>query len=329
MDNDLVLKAHSISDEINTLSLQSGRMPETGSEVVVDARYFRGQSGFKDSYSLIHDEDIQEAFTYDEYTVVGRADSVNYLNYDRGTTKLAGGSVYAFIYMPEEGFTRDFYTEILIEVDNDYQVYSDGYESMVLDKEKVLEEAMEVRASLRYDEIVEEASKEIIEAEEEYNEAYEDYLAEKADVEKELDDAWIELSEANQEIIDAENDLREAEEEITKGENEYQEGLEDYEKALREFEEEKTDVLADLENKQRELNDNKILVVSAMKQIEESGVLDQYKQVQESITSLGESLHQIDDPTSEEYFYIYSQLEIAKGLWSRLKPQGFYSNIVN
>ena len=169
MDNDLVLKAHSISDEINTLSLQSGRMPETGSEVVVDARYFPEDSlGSKIRIASSNDEDIQEAFTYDEYTVVGRADSVNYLNYDRGTTKLAGGSVYAFIYMPEEGFTRDFYTEILIEVDNDYQVYSDGYESMVLDKEKVLEEAMEVRASLRYDEIVEEASKEIIEAEEEY-----------------------------------------------------------------------------------------------------------------------------------------------------------------
>ena len=333
MDNDLVLKAHSISDEINTLSLQSGRMPETGSEVVVDARYFPEDSlGSKIRIASSNDEDIQEAFTYDEYTVVGRADSVNYLNYDRGTTKLAGGSVYAFIYMPGEGFTRDFYTEILIEVDNDYQVYSDGYESMVLDKEKVLEEAMEVRASLRYDEIVEEASKEIIEAEEEYNEAYEDYLAEKADVEKQLDDAWIELSEANQEIIDAENDLREAEEEITKGENEYQEGLEDYEKALREFEEEKTDVLDDLENKQRELNGNKILVVSAMKQIEESGVLDQYKQVQESITSLEESLRQIDDPTSEEYFYIYSQLEIAKGAMEQIEASGVlqqYSGLEN
>lgn len=323
MDNDLVLKAHSISDKINILSLQSGRMPEIESEVVVDARFFPEDSlGSKIRIASSNDEDTREAFTYDEYTVVGRADSVNYLNYDRGTTKLAGGSVYGFIYILEGGFTRDFYTEILIELEEDYQVYSDEYENMVLDKEKTLEEAMEVRASLRYDEIVEEVSEELIEVEEEYNEAYEEYLSEKADAEKELDDAKIELSKAKQEILDAENDLIEAEEELDKGENEYQEGLEDYEEALREFEEEKANVLADLDNKQKELNDNKYLVVSGMKQIEESGVLDQYKQVQEAIATLEASLLQIKDPTSEEYLYVYSQLEMTKGAIAEIEATG-------
>ena len=36
--------------------------------------------------------------------VVGIADSVNYLNYDRGTTSLSDGSIYGFVYMPIEDF---------------------------------------------------------------------------------------------------------------------------------------------------------------------------------------------------------------------------------
>ena len=51
--------------------------------------------GIKDSDCFYNDEDTIEAFKYREYTVVGIADSVNYLNYDRGTTSLADGSVYA------------------------------------------------------------------------------------------------------------------------------------------------------------------------------------------------------------------------------------------
>ncbi len=148
MDNDVVLKAHSISQEINLLSLQEGRMPETDSEVLVDARYFPEDIiGSKIGISSSNDDISKYGFAYEEYTVVGRADSVNYLSYDRGTTKLAGGTVYGFIYMPEGAFARDYYTEILVRVKGDYKVYSEEYKSMILEKEESLVNALENKAT--------------------------------------------------------------------------------------------------------------------------------------------------------------------------------------
>ena len=47
------------------------------------------------------------AFAYREYTIVGVANSPIYINYERGGTSLGNGTVSAFVYLPEDGFTLD------------------------------------------------------------------------------------------------------------------------------------------------------------------------------------------------------------------------------
>ena len=242
---------------------------------------------------------------------------MNYINYDRGTTNLAGGMVYGYIYMPKGGFATYYYTEILIALDGDYKVYSDEYESVILEKEECMEETLETRANLRYQEIVKEAREKVLDAEKEYNEGYEEYLIEKTDAEKELKDAWLKLDEAQEEILEGEEELRKAEKDLSQGEDEYIKGIQDYEEALRKYEAEKVYTLSKLEENQIELNDNRTMIVAAMNQIEETGILDQYIELNKTIESLEEVLAEIEDLSSEEYIYTNGLLEETKEAVSR------------
>ena len=322
-DSDIVLKAHSITDEINLLNIRYGRLAEAGNECVLDARYFSEDIlGTMLRIATTNDEETLDAFAYEEYTVVGLADSANYLNYDRGTSSLAGGSVYAFAYLPKAGFSTDYYTEILIGLKDYYEVYSKEYNDLISEYEETLEEALESRGELRYKDIIEEAQEKVSDAQNEYEEAYNDYLIEKADTEEKLDEALIELMDAEQEIKEQEEKLIEADRRITDGEREYNNSLQDYEKALQKYEREKQDTLAMLEARQTELKDSRASVISAMEQLEASGILDQYMQLTETILILETTLVQIANPESEEFITVQSQLEQAKIAMEEIEATG-------
>lgn len=322
-ESEIVLKAHSITDHINLLNIKHGRMAKSGNECVLDARFFTEDIiGTRIRVSSANEEDIFDSFAYDEYTVVGLADSVNYLSYDRGTTGLAGGSVYGFVYIPEEGFLTDYYTEILIRLDENHEVYSQEYKDLIAGKEEALKKALEIRGELRYQDIVEEARQEVLDAKKEYDDAYKEYLSEKAEAEEELDKALKELEEAELEIKEQEEKLTEAEQKIIDGERDYENSLREYEEALKEYETERANTIAELDSRQEELNQNRITVVSAIEQIEESGIINQYTQLTENIIYLETALSQISDPDSEEYSNIFSQLIQAKTTAAEIEVSG-------
>lgn len=322
-EDEIVLRAHSITEGINRLKIQYGRMPKTANECVVDSRYFSEDIlGSKIQIASSNDNDTLDAFAYDEYTVVGIVDSVNYLNYDRGTTSLAGGSVHAFIYLPEDGFSMDYYTEILVSLDGYSEVYSKEYEDLISEKEDFLKEELEKRGELRYQKIVEEAQRKVYDAQKEYNEAYEEYLAEKTDTEEKLNQALAELKKAEREIKEQEEKLKDAEQRIADGEKEYRKSLLDYEEALRKYQKERADALAELDARQEELQQSRVSVIDAIKQIEESGILNQHKQLMETILYLEGMLSQIDNPDSEEYIAIESQLNQAKMAAMQIEETG-------
>jgi putative ABC transport system permease protein len=321
--NDLVLKAHSITDKINHLAIKSGRMPKAANECVLDARIFsEDMIGTKIRIASSNEEDIFDAFTYREYMVVGIADSVNYLNYDRGTTSLSDGSIYGFVYMPIEGFSTDYYTEILVRLDGYYEVYSKEYNDFIAQKEKTLKEDLEMRGELRHQEIVDEASQKVLEAEKEYKEAYEEYLSKKADSEKELNEAYKKLKEAEEEIRKQEEKLKEAEDKIAEGEKDYKKSLKEYEKSYRDYETQKANSLAQLESRQKELDLNRETVTKAIEEIEESGIINQHNQLSENILKLEAALLQIEDAESEEYIAISSQLKEAKAGLTDIEASG-------
>jgi len=322
-DKEVVLKAHSITGKINRLNILHGRMAEKGNECVLDSRFFSEDmigSGIR--IASTNDEDTLDAFAYDEYTVVGIANSASYLNYERGTTSLAGGQVYAFVYIPEDGFSVDYYTEIYIRLNDDHEVYSDEYKNLISEKEGPLKEALEIRGELRYQDIVDEAQQKLSDAQKEYDNAYNEYLAEKADAEEELNKALKELEEAKQEIGEQEEKIKDAEQKLADGERDYQKSLRDYEEALDKYESEKEDTLAELESRRKELQQSRAAVISATEQIEGSGIIDQHRQLTETILSLETALSRISNPESQEYIAIQGQLNQVRAAVAEIEASG-------
>ena len=106
--SDTVLKAYSLTSGINDLCLQAGRLPEKADECVVDAWSFEESDiGKTVRLSENNSADTIDAFAYREYTIVGVANSPIYINYERGGTSLGNGTVSAFVYLPEDGFTLE------------------------------------------------------------------------------------------------------------------------------------------------------------------------------------------------------------------------------
>ncbi len=309
---EVVLKAHSITEEINQVNLVAGRMPERAEECVADRRrYTEADLGKTIRVSGSNDEDTAEQFACSEYTIVGLADSVLYLNTERGTSKLAGGSVYAFVFLPRDGFDLDYHTELYVTVRNRGSIFTQEYEDAAAAAQPSVEEALEARAQLRYDEILDEVNEKIQEGQDEYDQGYQEYLSEKADAEQQLADARDELGAAKDEIAAGERRLAENQKKIDQGFADYQDGLKQYNSGAAQLAAKKKQAYAQLSAAQDELDSNRAQVEDGIRQIEESGVLEQYEQLNEAIPQLETALEQIEaaKPQKEQLEQQLEQVE--------------------
>ncbi len=140
----IILRAHSITEQLNVLSLVKGRMPENDNECVVDERQF--DEGYIGKYIEISDANSDEtkvAFKNEKYKIVGLVDSPMYLNQERGTTNVGNGQLKAFVYMPLEGFNYMVYEEVYTYTENDYTIYSDEYDDALDGYKKNVEDNIE------------------------------------------------------------------------------------------------------------------------------------------------------------------------------------------
>lgn len=130
--SDGVAKAHSLTKEINKVSLTAGRMPEKSGECLADARYSAEEDlGKTFTLSENNSEATQGALAHTEFTVVGLVYSPLYLNYERGSTALGKGRVDCFLYLLPEEFLSDSYTEVYLTVNQEAQAYSEDYKKEI------------------------------------------------------------------------------------------------------------------------------------------------------------------------------------------------------
>ena len=130
--SDGVAKAHSLTKEINKVSLTAGRMPEKSGECLADARYSAEEDlGKTFTLSENNSEATQGALAHTEFTVVGLVYSPLYLNYERGSTALGKGRVDCFLYLLPEEFLSDSYTEVYLTVNQEAQAYSEDYKKKI------------------------------------------------------------------------------------------------------------------------------------------------------------------------------------------------------
>ena len=79
-----VLSAHTITENINTLSLVEGRMPEKAGECIIDVNMENVKVGDVLAVSDNNDEDRKDFFACESYTIVGKANSVQMYSGERG-----------------------------------------------------------------------------------------------------------------------------------------------------------------------------------------------------------------------------------------------------
>lgn len=318
--NDRALRAHSITDGINTLSLTAGRMPERDDEAVVDARCFGPEAlGSAITLSPQNDGDTLDKFRYRRYTVVGIANSAYYLNYERGNTNIGSGSLAGFVYLPYGGFDVDYFSEIFVDIDAGGEIYSEAYNAALAAFEDALEAETEARADLRYRSLVEEAQAEVDDAQAELDEEYADYQAEKSDANTELQDAHAELEDAKAQIADGEAELLENEEKISDAEKSYKSGLRKYRNSKAEFKEQRKAARQQLADAQAEIDRNRAEAEGGIQQIEASGVLENHRQLQDGVRQLQDGIDALEAEREATLGEARAQLDALQGQLSELE----------
>lgn len=264
---DAVVKVLSLTGRgINEVLLRDGRMPERADECVVEENMLSLMNiALGDRITLTPGDDLSDALAQDTYTVVGTVRSPVYLAVERGTSTLGSGTVKAYLYLPREAFTLDYYTAAYVRVSGAAEMtafYSDydDYIDAVIDE---LEPFGDARSQLRHDDLVDEATeklddaqKELDDAKAEADEKLGDAQKELSDARRKLDDGWKDYYDGQQELKDARAELDDAKIELDDGEMQYLNGMEEYEDALDEYEKgraEYEDGLAQYEDGVKEL----------------------------------------------------------------------------
>lgn len=248
-EDNLIMMAQSIPEKVNLIDLKSGRMPEKANECLADPdMYSKDDIGSTIKLSKDNSEQTFDTFAYDEYTIVGLAYSVLYINTERGSSTLGNGSVKGYIYIPMDGFSTDYYTDIYICVDSEGYVYSDEYEQSTQKYVDGLEKFMSERAVIRRDAIIDDAMSQLDDAKKqyedgktqydaakaEYDAGYAEYVQKKSDTEAQLEQARKEIENAERmmgdsSVIDQKQaELDAAKAELDKGQAEYERGLKQF-----------------------------------------------------------------------------------------------------
>ena len=244
---DAVVKILSLTDRgISDVLLREGRMPERADECVVEENMLSLMSiSIGDTITLTPGDDLSDALAQDTYTVVGTVRSPVYLAVERGTSTLGSGTVKAYLYLPREAFTLDYYTAAYVRVSGaaEMTAFYDEYDDYIDDVIDSLEDFSERRASLRHDELVDEATEKLDDAQKELDDAKAeadkelgDARRELADARRKLDDGWKEYDDGKQELADSRVKLDDAKAELEDGEQEYADGVKKYDQAVRDYE---------------------------------------------------------------------------------------------
>ena len=196
---DAVVKVLSLTGRgINEVLLRDGRMPERADECVVEENMLSLMNiAIGDRITLTPGDDLSDALAQDTYTVVGTVRSPVYLAVERGTSTLGSGTVKAYLYLPREAFTLDYYTAAYVRVSGAAEMtafYSDydDYIDAVIDE---LDPFGDARSQLRHDDLVDEATEKLDDAQRELDDA-------KAEADEKLGDAQKELSDARKKLDD-------------------------------------------------------------------------------------------------------------------------------
>lgn len=291
-ENEEVIHIASSYDTVNQTTVSEGRMPKGDSECVLDEDFMEA-NGYEigDTIELSSgtEDPLTDSLKKEDLTIVGAGSSPEYISIERGSSLIGNGEVSAFAVVAPEAFALDVYTEIYLLVDGAEAetCYTDGYDDLIAEVKKRVEDIADVECVRRTEEIKAEALQEI------------------ADSQSELDDA---KKEADEELAKAEQELQDAEQQITDGQKQIDDGkvalesgkaeISSQEKTLQNAEAQYQSGAAELQSGKTALADQKEALASGKSQAQ-AEFAKQEEEIANSQSQLDSAKQQIDAAEQE------------------------------
>ena len=312
-----VYRLHSIPERISQVHLLGGRMPEAPDECLVDGSHADDSVlGTTFQISSNNEEDLLESVSVTTFTVVGYVSTPLYMDMSRGSTTLGNGDLANYIYIPPEAFCVDYYTEIGVIIQGDFEVYTDGSTRAMEDMAKRLEPGVTLLAQDRFQEMKGEALAEYEDGLKEYEDGLKEYedgrqeaLAELEKALKELQDGQIELDEGLVELEDAEKQLLDAQ-----GQLEYR--TQELEQARQDLEGSKEEAYAQFADAEAELAAKEQEAVAGLEQVRGG-----YPQIDDGIAQLEAGIDEVDAGIGQIDQMIASQQQVLSGAQAKLETE--------
>ena len=196
-----VTRVEEAERSLDRFELIEGKMPESPSEaLVLDSGMTKGEYSTGEHLTLfLEDDDISEALSQTEYTIVGIVKTSSYMAKTLGTGTLKNLDLEMVIYVPAENFISEYYTTVYATVNGarELDTFGSDYKALMAEAKDDLESFARKQQDYLKDTLLAEYRDKIAEGEAELEEK-------RAEGQQQLDDAKKQLDDANIQIISGE-----------------------------------------------------------------------------------------------------------------------------
>lgn len=291
------VKLISLSDRVNLVELEDGRLPQNETECVLDSGAFGRHGaalGETITLSTENDDTVFDALHTRTFTVVGYVSSPLYLSFQRGSSTVGNGQCDFFLMAVKEAFAAEQYTEVALTVTGAAALdcYGAAYSVLIDETTAALEETA-----------LKEAQRERIRGPllKEWQENQDKLTKERADAEEQLQEAEAELNQARTKLESARAQITSGAAQLRDGRAAYQAQRTETESALEKAE-------TELKQKQTELEQGKAAYSQGLAALEQAETeLQQLAAQIAALEQLGESAQLAALRT--QYTYAAAQLQ--------------------
>ena len=319
-----VFRLHSLPQKVSKVLLLEGRMPEKPNECLLDG-YHVDPSVIGTTFIIsdTNQGETLESLNDQTFTVVGLVNSPLYMDMSRGNTTLGSGSLTGFVYLPEDAFNVDYYTEIGVTIEGDYEVYTEAFTNAMEDMAESMESDVKVIAQDRFIALKADAEAEYADGLKEYEDGVAEYEKGKQEALDTLAEGLKKLEEGQAELDQNWDTVLDGEKQIVEAEKTLEENAQLLENSKQQLADAKADAYTQLAQAYAELMKNDKEVSSGLKQVE-----DGLAQVETAIPQLEEGLEQIASGVKQLDLFI-GLLETGMDLTNSLIDMEKNSPVVN
>lgn len=292
-----VYKFYAIPDNLDKVYLQSGRMPESPEECLLDGHYASASAlGTTITVSDANTDATLDSLKHHTLTVVGLVSTPLYMDISRGSTTIGNGTVFAYLYLPRECFDVDYYSEIHMTIPGEHQVYSEEYNTAMEDMADRLEPLLEPIAQERYERVRREAVEAYADGLAEYQDGLAEYEDGRREAEEKLEDARLELLDAQAQVEENRRMIADGLAALEEGQAALEEGAITVSQSRQSLAEAKAEAYAQLTSANTELYENYKTVSSGLRQVEDGliQINSGLSQLDSGIAQLESGLTQLD-----------------------------------